>query len=91
MTNNSESILQHVMEEDKFNIPTTIHPKQFLIKGIYFEVISFTPLNEDDAGDIARQYYKNRKFKRSDKGTVVQVVTLYGLEDDIEYWKGSAN
>jgi hypothetical protein len=85
MTNNPGSILQHVLEEEKLNIPTTIHPKQFLIKGIYFEVISFTPLNEDDASDIARQYYKNRKFKRSDKGTVVQVVTLYGLEDEIDY------
>ena len=69
-------------EEFSIDTPTIIHPKQFLIKGIYFEVVSFRPLAEEDAADIARKYFKNRKFKKSDKGTVIPVVTLHGLEDD---------
>jgi hypothetical protein len=60
--------------------PSVIHPKKFRIDGIFFEVITATPVSDEQAGKIAMHFYKSRKFKKPDKGKLFQVVTLFDSE-----------
>ena len=57
-------------------IPSVIHPKRFLIKGILFEVVSYTPMQDAQAAKVVRMFYASRKFTRQDQGKVFQVRTL---------------
>lgn len=58
------------------NIPTVVHPKKFSIKGIYFEVVSFDPLTDQQAARLVQAFYRSHRFTRKDQGKVFRVVTI---------------
>ncbi len=75
--------IDNTFEAISLKTPTMTHPDKVRIKGIFFEVVSFKPLNFEDVQDIAKKYYLSRKFKKTDKGSTFQIVTLFGTEDAI--------
>jgi hypothetical protein len=64
----------------KMKMPSVVHPKRFLIKGMYFEVVSYSPLNEEQAAKVAMMFFRGRKFKKSDKGKLFQVITQFDAQ-----------
>ena len=57
-------------------IPSVVHPKKFTIKGIYFEVVSFDPLTDQQAARLVQMFYRSHRFTRKDQGMVFRVVTI---------------
>ncbi len=53
------------------------HPKKFRISDIYFEVLALGPISDEQAERIAMRFFSGRKFKKSDKGKLFQVITLF--------------
>ena len=54
--------------------PSVIHPKRFAIKGILFEVVTYTAVGDAQAGKVAMQFYRLHKFKKSDQGKQFQIL-----------------
>jgi len=61
-------------------MPSVVHPKRFAINGMYFEVVSYSPLSDDQAAKIAMMFFRGRKFKKSDKGKLFQVITQFDAQ-----------
>ncbi|RUO21829.1 hypothetical protein [Aliidiomarina haloalkalitolerans] len=61
-------------------MPSVVHPKRFAIKAMYFEVVSYSPLSDDQAAKIAKMFFRGRKFKKSDKGKLFQVITQFDAQ-----------
>lgn len=61
-------------------MPSVIHPKRFLINGMYFEVVSYSSLNDEQAANVAMMFFHGRKFKKSDKGKLFQVITQFDAQ-----------
>lgn len=61
-------------------IPSVVHPKRFVINEMYFEVVSYSPLNDEQAAKIAMMFFRGRKFKKSDKGKLFQVITQFDTQ-----------
>lgn len=61
-------------------MPSVIHPKRFHINGIFFEVISYSPLTDDQAAKVAMSFFRSKKFKKKDKGKVFKVITQFDSE-----------
>ncbi len=53
------------------------HSKKFRISDIYFEVLAFGPISDEQAARIALRFFRARKFKKSDKGKLFQVITQF--------------
>ena len=56
-------------------MPDIVHPRLFKIKGIIFQVMSYGPLNEEQAEKLARAYYRSRKWSATDRGRQFDVKT----------------
>ena len=57
--------------------PSVAHPTKFKISEMFFEVVTFEPVTNDQAAKIAMHFYKSNKFKKSDKGKSFQVITMF--------------
>lgn len=58
-------------------MPNVLHPKQFIIKGIKFKVVSYDPLTDEQAKKIALSTYRQKKWTRADQKKVVTAITLF--------------
>ncbi|MCK5509858.1 MAG: hypothetical protein KAI50_15195 [Desulfobacterales bacterium] len=58
-------------------MPSVVHPKKFTISGMFFEVVSYSPLTDDHARKIAIMFYCSRKFLKKDKGKTFRVLTQF--------------
>lgn len=58
-------------------MPSVVHPKKFSINGMFFEIVSFSTLTDEQAGKAAMFFFSNHKFKKKDQGKVFRVVTLF--------------
>ena len=63
------------------SLPSVIHPTKFNINGIVLEVVSFEPLNNEQAGWVAGWFYRNHKWKKKDRGKLNQAVTVASPRD----------
>ena len=57
--------------------PNIVHPKRFEVNGMFFEVVSFTELSDEQAAKIAMHYFKIHKFKKKDQGKLFQILTTF--------------
>lgn len=57
------------------NLPAVVHPVQFRIKGILFEIVSYDPLTDQQAARLAQAFYRLHRFTRKDQGRVYRVLT----------------
>lgn len=57
-------------------IPSVVHPKRFLISGIYFEVVSYAALTDTQAAKLVQLFYASRKFTRRDCNKVFRVISI---------------
>ena len=57
--------------------PSVIHPKRFVINGIIFEVVSYSPLTDEKAAKVAMLFFRSHKFKKKDHGKLFQVITQF--------------
>ena len=65
-------------------MPSTVHPKTFIINGYGFKVISYAKLTDRQATAIVGQFYYSRKFYKKDKGKTFTIVTTYN-ENSVKY------
>ena len=56
------------------NMPSIVHPKQFSISGMLFEIVSYGHLTDEQAAKAAMFFYRNHKFKKSDRGKLFRVM-----------------
>ena len=56
------------------------HPKKFKIDGMVFEIVTAGQLSDQQAAKIAMHFFRTHKFKKSDKGKLFQVITLFDSE-----------
>lgn len=54
-------------------LPSVIHPKRFEINGMFFEIVTYIPITDDQAEKIAMAFFACRKFKKNDRGKLFQV------------------
>lgn len=62
------------------NIQSVVHPKRFAINGMFFEVVSFSPITDEQAQAAAIMFYRSRKFQKADQGKLFRVLTSLGAE-----------
>ena len=53
------------------------HPKKFKIDGMVFEVVTAGQVSDQQAARIAMHFFRTHRFKKSDKGKLFQVITLF--------------
>lgn len=53
-------------------LPTIVHPTTFKIRDVLIGVISYIPLTDSQAKQIALLAYRSRKWKKSDQGKLHQ-------------------
>lgn len=59
----------------RMEIPNVVHPKTFNINGIFFQVVSYTSLSDEQAEKMAMYFYRKHKFKKKDKGKIIKIIT----------------
>lgn len=55
-------------------MPSVVHPTRFTIKGMVFEVVSYSQLSDEKAATIAMQFFRMQKFKKKDQGKLFRVL-----------------
>jgi len=53
------------------------HPKIFNISGMFFKVVSYTNLSDDQAANVAMMFYKSHKFTAKDKNKTFTIKTSF--------------
>jgi hypothetical protein len=57
-------------------MPNVIHPKRIEVAGAFFEVVSYSPLTDQQVMNVVRQHLFRHKLRKRDKGKVLQIVTV---------------
>jgi len=58
-------------------LPSVVHPKKFSVKGMFFEVVSYATLTDEQASKVAMLFYRSGKFTKMDQGKLFRVVTQF--------------
>jgi hypothetical protein len=57
-------------------MPSVVHPKSFDVGGVILQVVSYSPLTDQQAANAVRWFCANHKLKKKDKGKLIQVITM---------------
>jgi len=58
-------------------LPSVIHPKKVAANGMFFEVVSYTSLTDEQALKVVMLFCRSRKFAKKDQGKLFRVVTHF--------------
>lgn len=58
-------------------MPSVTHPTTFEINGMYFKIVSYSELTNEQARRAAQLYYRTHKFKKKDKGKLFTALTMF--------------
>lgn len=66
-------------------MPSVMHPTTFHINGMFFQVVSYCKLSNEQASRVAENFYHANKFKKKDQGKLFTVVTTID-ENSASLW-----
>ena len=56
-------------------LPNVVHPKTINVRGVLFQVVSYSPLTDQQALNVVRIFCLDHKLRKKDKGKLIQVTT----------------
>jgi hypothetical protein len=61
-------------------MPSVVHPRNIDVGGVVFQVVSYSPLTDQQAKNVVRYYLTTHKVRKKDKGKLIQVITMLDQE-----------
>ena len=58
-------------------MPNVLHPNKFSINGIFFEVVSYDQLTDDQARKVVLFFCQTYKFLKKNIGITVTITTMH--------------
>jgi hypothetical protein len=66
-------------------LPSTVHPLRIDINGFIYEVVSYGPLTNEQAAEVALIFHRLHKPRKKDRGKVLRcVVPLDGSDEELQ-------